>query len=139
MSGICTEFLSQMAVASAVLQHLIQITRCKTLFITHYPQVATDLEKKFPSEVENRHMGFAEDTRIDGTREVTFLYKLTRGLAVDSFGVECARLAGVPEEILENASSKALTMKDQVERRISRNKWVIWIPDPRVETDDFAG
>lgn len=111
-----------MAVASAVLQYLIQTVECKTLFITHYPQVATDLEKKFPSRIENRHMGFAEDTRINGTREVTFLYKLMRGLAVDSFGVECARLAGVPESILETASQKASTMKDQVESRINRNK-----------------
>lgn len=112
----------QMAVASAVLQHLIQTTKCKTLFITHYPQVATDLEKKFPTEVENRHMGFAESKRLDGTREVTFLYKLMRGLAVDSFGVECARLAGVPEEILKTASDKAVTMKDEVERRVNRNR-----------------
>ena len=112
----------QMAVASAVLQHLIRTTKCKTLFITHYPQVATDLEKKFPTEVENRHMGFAESKRLDGTREVTFLYKLMRGLAVDSFGVECARLAGVPEEILKTASDKAVTMKDEVERRVNRNR-----------------
>ncbi|CAL1703692.1 unnamed protein product [Somion occarium] len=120
--GRGTSTFDGMAVASAVLQHLIQNTKCKTLFITHYPQVATDLEKKFPADVENRHMGFAEDTRIDGTREVTFLYKLMRGLAVDSFGVECARLAGVPEKVLETASEKAQTMKAQVERRVNRNR-----------------
>ena len=116
------ESSSQMAVASVVLQHLIQTTKCKTLFITHYPQVATDLEKKFPTEVENRHMGFAEYKRLDGTREVTLLYKLMRGLAVDSFGVECARLADIPEGILKTASDKAVTMKDEVERRVNRNR-----------------
>lgn len=70
-------------------------------------------------------MGFAEDTRIDGTREVTFLYKLSPGLVVDSFGVECARLAGLPEKILQVASTQSQEMKELVEGRMKRNKWVI--------------
>ncbi len=111
-----------MAVASGVLQHLVQITQCKTLFITHYPQVATDIQRRFPEDIENLHMGFAEDTRIDGTREVTFLYKLSSGITVESFGVECARLAGVPEKILRVASRQAQEMKELVEGRVKRNK-----------------
>ena len=42
-----------MAIASAVLHHLVQNVKCKTLFITHYPQVATDLERMFPADVGN--------------------------------------------------------------------------------------
>ncbi|KAF7968562.1 hypothetical protein HWV62_30099 [Athelia sp. TMB] len=86
-----------MAVASAVLEHLLDVTKCKTLFITHYPLVATELEKKYPQALENLHMAYTEDVRVDGTREITFLYQLTKGLAKESFGVECARLAGLPE------------------------------------------
>jgi len=123
--GRGTSTFDGMAVASAVLQQLVQTTKCKTLFITHYPQVAEGMERKFPSEIENIHMGYAEDTRVDGTREVTFLYKLTRGIAVESFGVECARLAGLPEVILEHAAEKSLTMRDLVEKRIKRNKYVL--------------
>lgn len=68
-------------------------------------------------------MGFTEDTRIDGTREVTFLYKLEKGLVKDSFGVECARLGGVSEKVLIEAGRKAAEMKGEVEGRIVGNKF----------------
>lgn len=112
----------QMAVASAVLQHLVQNTKCRTLFITHYPQVATDLERRFPDDVQNLHMGFMEDTRIDGTREVAFLYKLTGGIAEESFGIECARLAGVPGAVLQVAINRSEKLRDMIEKRIKMNK-----------------
>ena len=111
-----------MAIASAVLTHLITNIRCSTLFITHYPQVATDLERMFPADVGNMHMGFTEETRIDGTREVTFLYRLERGLVTESFGVECARLAGLPETVLQVASEKAANMRQIIEERVRRTK-----------------
>ena len=111
-----------MAIAGAVLQHLTQVTRCKTLFITHYPQVATELERWFPAEVENLHMGYTEDTRIDGTREVTFLYRLTPGITEESFGVECARLANLPEAVLKVATARSQSMRAAIEARIKRNK-----------------
>lgn len=111
-----------MAIAAAVLQHLVQHVKCKTLFITHYPQVATDLERMFPSNVGNMHMGFTEETRIDGTREVTFLYRLEPGLVTESFGIECARLAGLPEIVLQVATDKAANMKQVIEERLKRTK-----------------
>ncbi|OBZ75370.1 DNA mismatch repair protein MSH3 [Grifola frondosa] len=115
--GRGTSTFDGMAIAGAVLQHLIQVVKCKTLFITHYPQVATELERKFPSDVENLHMGFTEDTRVDGTREVTFLYRLAAGITAESFGVECARLAGLPESVLRTASDEAQRMKALIEAR----------------------
>src|SRR6267154_5011245 len=90
-----TTFL-QMAIADAVLHHLVERVKSKTLFITHYPLVATDLERKFPEEVQNLHMSYTTDTRVNGTRNVTFLYQLTPGVTLESFGVECGRLAGLP-------------------------------------------
>lgn len=111
-----------MAIASAVLQQLIEKTKCKTLFITHYPEVALDLARRFPNDVQNLHMGYTEDIRTDGTREVTFLYKLSKGLAENSFGVECARLAGIPENILQKAHDQALTMETLIGVRKKRNK-----------------
>lgn len=111
-----------MAIASATLQHLVQHTKCKTLFITHYPQLAVDIERKFPDDVENVHMGYTEDTRIDGTREVTFLYHLTPGVTEESFGVECARLAGLPETVLQKATTRSGALRAATESRVRRNK-----------------
>ncbi|CCM03684.1 uncharacterized protein FIBRA_05828 [Fibroporia radiculosa] len=121
--GRGTATFDGMAIASAVLQHLIEKTRCRTLFITHYPRLATDLERRFPLDVGNLHMGFAEDTRIDGTREVTFLYTLTHGLTEESFGVECGRLAGLPEQLLQVASERAQVLRAAITRRVRQNRF----------------
>ena len=74
-----------MAIADVTLQYMVQMVKCKTLFITHYPLLATRLEKKFLNNVENLHMGYDSETCIDGTRNITFLYKLIMGLATGVF------------------------------------------------------
>ena len=106
-----------MAIAGAVLEDLIQSKQCKTLFITHYPSVALSVERNFPGQVSNIHMGFTEETRIDGRREITFLYRLTGGISSGSYGIECARLAGIPEALLDAAALRAKRMQETVERR----------------------
>jgi DNA mismatch repair protein MSH3 len=116
-----------MAIASAVLEHMVQDVRCKILFITHYPLVATDLQRKYPQELENLHMGFAEDTHVDGTKEITFLYRLSEGIASGSFGVECGRLAALPERVLEIAAAQSENLKEKVERRYRQNKYVLYL------------
>ena len=78
---ISSEHGPQMAIADAVMEHLVDGIKCKTLFITHYPLVASNLESQYPMEVQNLHMGYEEDSRIDGTREITFLYRLLPGMA----------------------------------------------------------
>jgi DNA mismatch repair protein MSH3 len=113
---------SKMAVAAAALHHLLEVTKCKTLFITHYPLVATELEKKFPSDVQNLHVGYTAETRIDGKREIAFLYRLAPGAAAESFGIECARLAGIPEAILEGAREQSTAMSIQVEQRLRKKR-----------------
>ncbi|KAA1471299.1 DNA mismatch repair protein MSH3 [Dentipellis sp. KUC8613] len=120
--GRGTSTFDGMAIAQAVLQHLVEVKRCKTLFITHYPLVATEMERRFPNGIQNLHMGFTEDTRVNGVREITFLYRLTPGIATGSFGIECARLAGLPEGILGAASSQAEKLRVLVEERNKRNK-----------------
>lgn len=113
-----------MAIADAVLQHLVENIKCKTMFITHYPLVAIDLERRFPEDVRNVHMGYTTDSRIDGRRDVTFLYRLTDGFAEESFGVECARLAGIPEHILSVATERSEACRTAIESRSKVNRCV---------------
>ncbi|PPQ79804.1 LOW QUALITY PROTEIN: hypothetical protein CVT26_012571 [Gymnopilus dilepis] len=121
--GRGTSTFDGMAIADATLQYLVQNTKCKTLFITHYPLLAAKLENKFPRDVSNLHMGYIAESRIDGTRNITFLYRLTAGLATESFGIECARLAQLPETILSVAAERASAMQDEVQKRGQRNRW----------------
>lgn len=120
--GRGTSTYDGMSIAYAVLQYLVENVKCKTLFITHYPLVAAELERKFPDCLQNLHMGFTEYERLDRTREITFLYKLTTGIASGSFGVECGRLAELPEKVLEEASKRSEEMQRQVEERNRRVK-----------------
>ncbi len=69
----------QMAIAFSVLQHLVENVRCKTLFITHYPLLASEMGKVRVvcserhiidlrvclqlADVSNGHMGFIERMR----------------------------------------------------------------------------
>ena len=106
-----------MAIAGAVLEYLCQEIKCQTLFITHYPTVARELEARFPNDVGNRHMGFLEETRLNGRREIRFLYRLAEGVSTGSFGIECATLARIPESILDRATEKAAAMEALMKRR----------------------
>jgi DNA mismatch repair protein MSH3 len=105
-----------MAIASSVLQWLTERTNCKTLFITHYPLIAENLAAKYPGQITNKHMGFIEEGERR-TRIIHFLYTLAQGIAPGSYGIECARLAGLPEGLLEKATSKADTMKKSIESK----------------------
>ncbi|KAJ7582852.1 muts domain V-domain-containing protein [Mycena floridula] len=119
--GRGTSSFDGMAIAHAVLDHLAGTVKCKTLFITHYPMIAIESEKNRPDEVANVHMGYASDTRVDGRREISFLYKLEPGIALESFGIECGRLAQVPETILEAAATRSRAMEAEVTKRIKAN------------------
>ncbi|KAF8061576.1 DNA mismatch repair protein MSH3 [Lyophyllum atratum] len=120
--GRGTSTFDGMAIADAVMQQLVETTKCKTLFITHYPLVASNLESKLPLDVENLHMGYEAESRINGTREITFLYRLIPGMATESFGIECGRLAGLPESLLTVAEESASKLQMNVRDRTKRNR-----------------
>jgi DNA mismatch repair protein MSH3 len=83
------------AIAQAVLRFFVEDTRCITLFVTHYPQIE-EIAKEHHEQVGTFHMGFMEsNTRsmvlqflvdVGGAPEITFLYKLTSGIAHRSYG-----------------------------------------------------
>lgn len=76
-------------------------------------------------------MGYKEDILRNGLRDVLFLYKLTPGITAESFGVECGRLAGLPEHLLQLATSKSKSLRLSVEAREKRNRYVIsYSPSP---------
>lgn len=74
-----------MAIAGAVLQQLVHQIKSKTLFVTHYPLVASSIEREFPKDIENIHMGYTSDDRLGGVRDITFLYKVKPGLTTGTF------------------------------------------------------
>lgn len=70
----------------------------KTLFATHYFEL-TNLENKFPEKIKNLHMEVIEENG-----EPAFLHTIKKGAASKSFGVAVASLAGMPKEVIVNAT-----------------------------------
>lgn len=85
------------AIAHAVAECLVQEIKAKTIFTTHYHELA-GLAESFPS-IANARLEVRED---EG--EVTFLYKVVPGAAQKSYGVYVAKLAGLPAPVVQRAS-----------------------------------
>ena len=90
--GRGTSTFDGLSIAWAVIEHLTQKVRAKTLFATHYHEL-TELEGKLEG-VKNYKINVRE---IAGS--IVFLRKIVRGGASRSFGVEVAALAGVPVDV----------------------------------------
>ncbi len=101
------------AVATAVAEYIAKRIRARTLFATHYHEL-TELEGKVEG-VANYHMEVRETP--DG--EIEFLYMLKRGATNRSFGVQVAKMAGLPDEVINRAweilKSLERTKEKQVE------------------------
>ncbi len=94
--GRGTSTFDGLSIAWAVVEHIHQKTRAKTLFATHYHEL-TELADLLPGVV-NLHVGVKEA----GDR-VVFLRKVEPGKADRSYGIEVARLAGLPLAVVERA------------------------------------
>lgn len=86
------------------------------------PPLLTSLNLFLTRAILNMHMSFTEGIRIDGQREIRFLYRLATGISSGSFGIECARLAGVPDPILSEATSRAAVMQAVMENKNKKAK-----------------
>lgn len=84
------------AIAQSVAEHLAQMIKAKTLFTTHYHQLA-NLAERIPY-IANARLAVREDQD-----EVAFLYKVVPGAAQKSYGLYVAKLAGLPVSIVERA------------------------------------
>jgi DNA mismatch repair protein MutS len=87
-----------LAIARAVIEYLVRRVRAKTLFTTHYHEV-TLLADTYEA-VGNACLRVRDDG--DG---VTFLYKVLPGVSSHSYGIQVARLAGLPEEVVTQAAA----------------------------------
>ncbi len=96
--GRGTSTYDGLSIAWAVLEHLSDksILGAKALFSTHYHEL-TELENTLCG-VKNYQVTV---NRSEG--EIVFLYKIVPGGAMDSFGIEVARLSGLPDKIINRA------------------------------------
>uniref|UniRef100_H3B5L6 DNA mismatch repair protein n=3 Tax=Latimeria chalumnae TaxID=7897 RepID=H3B5L6_LATCH len=95
------------AIASAVVQELAENVCCRTLFSTHYHSLVEDYSHC--AAVQLGHMAcMVENECEDPSQEtITFLYKFIKGACPKSYGFNAARLANIPEEVIQTGHKKA--------------------------------
>ena len=96
--GRGTSTYDGLSIAKAVVEHLHNHPRlgCKTLFATHYHEL-TELAETLP-RVKNYSVAVSEE---DG--QVVFLHRIEPGRADKSYGIHVARLAGMPQSVVNRA------------------------------------
>ncbi|XXQ38336.1 DNA mismatch repair protein [Plasmodiophora brassicae] len=97
------------AIAYAVARHLSHEIRCRTLFATHYHVLSEEFAED--EAVSAYYMASQLDTT---TNTVTFLYKFVPGVCPGSFGINVAKMAGLPDDVVSLAEAMAKQFEDAV-------------------------
>lgn len=105
--GRGTSTFDGLAIAWAVIEHISDTKLCgaKTLFATHYHEL-TELEGKIPG-VNNYCIAVKEKGD-----DIVFLRKIVKGGADKSYGIQVARLAGVPDPVIRRAKELVEELSD---------------------------
>jgi DNA mismatch repair protein MutS len=109
--GRGTSTFDGLSIAWAVVEHLQQHTGARTLFATHYHEL-TELADLL-STVKNVHVSVKETPN-----EIVFLRRVEPGSADKSYGIEVARLAGLPRSVIARAR-EVLLKHEQNEHELS--------------------
>ncbi len=96
--GRGTATFDGLSIAWAVAEHLHDLTACRTLFATHYHEL-TDLTHT-RAAVANFNVAVRE-----WNDEIIFLRKILPGCADKSYGIQVARLAGLPQPVIDRAKA----------------------------------
>ena len=110
--GRGTSTFDGVSIATAISEYIHEKIKAKTIFATHYHEL-TDLEKKYKNVVNYR----IEVNEKNG--KVMFLRNIVKGGADKSYGIEVAKLAGLPKEILKQ-SKKILNRLEQKKELIEK-------------------
>ncbi|HTR68399.1 MAG TPA: DNA mismatch repair protein MutS [Terriglobales bacterium] len=102
-----------LAIAWAAVEYIHARTRAKTLFATHYFELTELAERLFG--VKNYHVSVKETGG-----GIAFLRKVEPGAADRSYGIEVAKLAGLPNQVIERAR-EVLSEHESAEQQVTGN------------------
>ncbi|HEU4460147.1 MAG TPA: DNA mismatch repair protein MutS [Methylibium sp.] len=109
--GRGTSTFDGLALAGAIASHLHDRNRAFTLFATHYFEL-TAFPEKHPGAL-NVHVSAAEGSGGSAGREIVFLHEIQSGPASRSYGVQVARLAGMPGSVVRQAQATLVALEAQ--------------------------
>ncbi|KAL0983852.1 hypothetical protein UPYG_G00133740 [Umbra pygmaea] len=127
------------AIASAVVNELAERICCRTLFSTHYHSLVEDYNNN--PAVRLGHMACMVENEGDedpSQETITFLYKFIAGACPKSYGFNAARLANLPEEVIQSGHRKAKEFeRSTISLRVFR-KLCLYAEDPKSDGKQFA-
>ncbi|MFW5798229.1 MAG: MutS-related protein, partial [Planctomycetota bacterium] len=95
-----------LSIAWAVCEFVVKKLRCRTLFATHYHQL-TGLSQMYDGVV-NRNIAVRE-----WQDKIVFLHKIVEGGTDKSYGIHVARLAGVPDAVIERSRAILSSLEEE--------------------------
>lgn len=120
--GRGTSTFDGISIATAITEYIHENIGAKTIFATHYHEL-TQLEDKL-EKAENFRIEVKEDDK-----EIIFLREIVKGGADKSYGIEVARLAGLPKEILDRSKDilkKLEERKEIVEKKLGGEQLLLF-------------
>ncbi len=105
--GRGTSTYDGMSLAGSIIEYVNKYLKCKTMFSTHYHEL-TKMAEYTPS-IKNVHVSINE---TDG--KVVFLHKVMDGAVDKSYGINVAKLAGLPDEVIEGAGKLLETYESTI-------------------------
>ena len=104
--GRGTSTFDGLALAYAIARHLLEKNRSYTLFATHYFEL-TRLNEEF-QQLANVHLA-----AIEHQHSIVFLHSVNEGAASQSYGLQVAALAGVPNSVIRSAKKQLVRLEQQ--------------------------
>jgi DNA mismatch repair protein MutS len=102
--GRGTSTFDGLALAYAIARHLLEMNRSYTLFATHYFEL-TRLAEEF-KQLANVHLA-----AIEHQHSIVFLHSVNEGAASQSYGLQVAALAGVPNSVIRSAKKQLVKLE----------------------------
>ncbi len=107
--GRGTSTFDGLSIAKAVLEDVTSRLRCKTLFSTHFHEL-TELEGTLEGAVNYKIVAAEKD------KGIIFLHKIMRGGTNKSFGIEVAKLAGIPQKVITRARAVSRELEQEAHK-----------------------
>jgi len=120
--GRGTSTFDGISIATAITEYIHERIGAKTIFATHYHEL-TQLEDKL-DRAENYRIEVKENDK-----EIVFLREIVKGGADKSYGIEVARLAGLPREILDRSKSVLKNLEDRkqiIEKKLKGEQLILF-------------
>ena len=129
--GRGTATFDGMAIAQSMIEYIATHIKCMTLFSTHYHELTF---------LEDKHMGIQNvhaSARVDDD-QLVFEYMIKQGKSNKSYGVNVAKLAKLPEEVIQRANSVLKTLEENnVEDKLIEENQQVQVIEKESEVEKY--